>query len=80
MCVTKAVCVTVKNMALVPLVGASVVGSLLTVYFCSRRKKVPLGQILEVADGRILDVNDQSEVTRLMQTNKKMVLYMHADW
>ena len=41
---------------------------------------MPLGQILEVADGRILDVNDQSEVTRLMQTNKKMVLYMHADW
>ena len=39
-----------------------------------------LGQILEVADGRILDVNDQSEVTRLMQTTKKMVLYMHADW
>ena len=67
-------------MALVPLVGVSVVGSLLTVYFCSRKPKVPISEILEIADGRVKECGDQGEVVRLMQTNKKMVLYLHADW
>lgn len=60
--------------------GAAVVGSLVSLYLCAGRRKVPLESIAAIQEGKVHQVSELEDAYSLINKHEKVVLYLHADW